>query len=111
MEKLVSFRGYVKFFNRKIKGDLMRNLYDLQREELQISVGLRGQALTKNISYKKQNEIRDKQQVHYEKYNFINELCNVFTKQFFVVEISATNRTEAFQIFLVLIFLVYQVQG
>ena len=34
-----------------------------------------------------------------EKYNFINELCNVFTKQFFVVEISATNRTEAFQIF------------
>lgn len=34
-----------------------------------------------------------------EKYNFINEICNVFTKQFFVVEISATNRTEAFQIF------------
>ena len=74
MEKLVSFRSYVKFFNRKIKGDLMRNLYDLQREELQISVGLREQALTKNISYKKQNEIRDKQQVHYEKYNFIKNL-------------------------------------
>lgn len=33
------------------------------------------------------------------KYNFINGICNVFTKQFFVVEISATNRTEAFQIF------------
>lgn len=34
-----------------------------------------------------------------EKYNFINEIFDVFTKQFFVVEISATNRTEAFQIF------------
>lgn len=33
------------------------------------------------------------------KYNFINGICNVFIKQFFVVEISATNRTEAFQIF------------
>lgn len=34
-----------------------------------------------------------------EQYNFINKIFNVFTKQFFVVEISAINRTEAFQIF------------
>ena len=34
-----------------------------------------------------------------ETYNFINEIFTVFTKQFFVVEISAVNRTEAFQIF------------
>lgn len=33
------------------------------------------------------------------KFTFIRELFEVFTYQFFVVEISATNRTEAFQIF------------
>ncbi|KHD43830.1 DUF262 domain-containing protein [Streptococcus hongkongensis] len=47
------------------------------------------------------NYINDKMNgfTEVEKFKFISELFEVFTYQFFVVEISATNRTEAFQIF------------